>query len=187
MFKKSTYLGLFCFGLLVLIFLSDGRITASQALKEDISTFSKTVNFEVKTYYPETYFKSELDTTLAIGAHIKITTETDAERSVILTEIKDTINYQKHYRNFIFTVEWGTNPAITFKENFSKKRITELLEKDFLLSSDMVLNAIDINHLNSSSEEIVLNLRYTIPETVYSTEIELSLNESGEFTVQSKL
>ena len=187
MFKKSTFLGLFCLGLLALIFLSDGRITGSQALKKDISTFRKTVNFEVKTYHPEIYFKSELDTTLAIGSYIKITTETDAERSVILTEIKDTINYQRHYRNFIFTVEWGKNPATTFKENFSKNRITELLEKDFLLSSDMILNAIDIDHLNSSSKEIVVNLSYAIPETTYSTEIELSLNESGDFTVQPKL
>ena len=105
----------------------------------------------------------------------------------IITEIKDTINYQRHYRNFIFTVEWGKNPATTFKENFSKNRITELLEKDFLLSSDMILNAIDIDHLNSSSKEIVVNLSYAIPETTYSTEIELSLNESGDFTVQPKL
>ena len=50
-----------------------------------------------------------------------------------------------------------------------------------------ILNDIYIDHLNSSSKEIVVNLSYAIPETTYSTEIELSLNESGDFTVQPKL
>ena len=82
----------------------EGRISKTQALEKDIKEFQDSVSIQVDVYKPKNYLEREVDTTLSNGFRVKIKTYTDMDNNVLFTKIKDTINYQKYYRNFKFEI-----------------------------------------------------------------------------------
>ena len=161
---KSNHIWQFLGAVIIGIgFLScDGRISADQALKEDIESFKKKINIQIDEYYPNGDFSHEIDTLLSTGHRLSIKTITDPINEVILTSIKDSINVQKHYKHFIFSVAWTkSQDGREFKEQFNIHKVLELVEKNqisIVPTYDMVLKGINVNALESSDHYCVLDL-----------------------------
>ena len=172
--------------LFALVFFAscDGRKSSHQALKESIESFRKEASVEIDEYFPEKQFESEIDTILDSGYRINIKINSDFNNEVIITEIKDTINYQKHYRNFIIDLNFHFKDDILISEKFTKQRLNAMvLESNIGLFKfeQQVLSAINIDYDKSNDENIFLELIYRIPETEKISKMALHLKPNGDF------
>ncbi|WP_157962313.1 hypothetical protein [Winogradskyella aurantiaca] len=167
----------------------DGRKSSQQALKEAIVEFQQEVPIEVDEYFPSEYFESYNDTILDNGYRILIKTVPDLENDVTLTKIKDTVNFQKHYRNFKIEIKLETDTGEFIKEHFTKERINYLVRESHtnyrLFSNEMVLKALNVNYLESTSEAVIFDLLYHLPETDKTSELRLSLSRKAIIITES--
>ncbi len=184
------------FGLLLLLILGftgcEGRKTSQQALSESIEEFKTKVDLETHVYIPEAYMEHEVDSTLSNGFRVKIKTYSDMEHSVHFSKIKDTINYQTHYRNFKFDICVEKEGQLIYKETFDKLKVNTTLgyREDFSRTSSLynfntlaVLKSISLDEENSLKNTVNINLMYAIPETDRFAIHNLSIQEDGNSNV----
>ena len=173
----------------------EGRKTRNQALSEDIEEFKKTVTVEIPVYEPESYIEREVDTLLHNGYRVKINTFSDMENSVLFTKIKDTVNYQTHYRNFKFNILVEKNGKSVYNRLFDKKAINKLFTYDTITKSNLeddnfdklgVLKSIELNDNFPNSESVQIDIMYAIPNTNRVSLHTLSINEEGLIHVERK-
>ncbi|BAO77159.1 hypothetical protein [Winogradskyella sp. PG-2] len=179
---KKTF-GLFL--ILVIVFTScEGRITQNQALSESIEEFKKTVSFEVDVYHPEGYIEHEVDTLLSNGYRVKIKAFSDMDNSVLFTKIKDTINYQTHYRNFKFNVQVEKEGKLIYNKRFNKFNANKVLSynsNNQLHNFDKlaVLKSIEVDGDSTLKNSISIHIIYAIPETDQIASHKLIIDEYG--------
>jgi len=167
----------------------DGRKSSQQALKEAVIEFQKEVPIQVDEYFPSEYFESYTDTILDNGYRIQIKTVPDLENDVILTDIKDSINFQKHYRNFKIDIQLQMDQGELVTEHFTKARINSLVQNSHgnysQFSSEMVLKAININYQESTVDLVVLDLLYSLPGTDKTSQLKLRLSPHATVVTES--
>ncbi|WP_179006364.1 hypothetical protein [Winogradskyella forsetii] len=165
-------------GLLLLLTIAftscEGRKTQRQALSESIEEFKKTVHFETKVYIPETYLEQEIDTLMSNGFRVKIKTYADMSNAVRFSKIKDTINYQMHYRNFKFDISVTKDHKVIYNESFDKKKVNKAFNynENLVSGSDLhhfdrlaVLKSIQVNDDPTYTNMVLIDIMYAIPET----------------------
>lgn len=167
------------FGILLIILLGitsscEGRITKKQALAEDIEEFKKTVSVQLEIFEPESYTEHRVDTTLSNGFRVKIKAYTDMDHSVLFTKIKDTINYQTHYRNFKFDIIVEKDNKVIYDKSFDKQKANKafkfnpnLVKGSELYNFDKlaILNAIQVDDDPNYANMVAIDVMYVIPET----------------------
>jgi len=170
----------------------EGRKTQNQALSESIEEFKKTVNFETNVYIPESYMEREVDTLISNGYRVKIKTFTDMANSVRFSKIKDTINYQTHYRNFKFEVSVTKDDKLIYSENFDKQKVNKVFNYsgNLVFGSDLsdfdklaVLKSIQVNDDPSYTNMVVIDVLYTIPESDRSSSHRLFIDANGKSNI----
>ncbi|WP_339757829.1 hypothetical protein [uncultured Winogradskyella sp.] len=176
--------------ILVIGFTScEGRKTQSRALAESIEEFKKSATLEIDVYHPKTYVEREIDTLLSNGYRIKIKAYSDMENSVLLTKIKDTINYQIYYRNYKFNILVEKEGKLIYNENFDKLKANIALDYRANYTSDSqlynfdklaVLKSIQVNNDLSLSNIVAIDIMFAIPETNKYTSHRLFINEKGK-------
>jgi hypothetical protein len=188
----KNLLGLFLI-LVIALTSCEGRKTQSQALSEDIEEFKKEITFEVAIYKPETYMEREVDTLLHNGYSVKIKTYADMDNTVLFTKIKDTINYQTHYRNFKFDILVEKDGQSIYQAHFDKKKINTLLEFDSETKSSNtnhdfenlgILKSIDVNNELPLSDSVKIDIMYAVPETDKMALHSLSIDNKGLLKVE---
>ncbi len=181
------------FGLLLILIIGftscDGRKTQNQALSESIEEFKKSASLEVNVYVPETYLELEVDTLLSNGYLVKIKTYSDMSDSVLFTKIKDTTNYQTHYRNFKFNISVSKDDKLIYNESFDKKKVNKafnykanLVSGSKLYNFDKlsVLKSIQVNDDPSYTNMVLIDIIYAIPETDRYASHTLFIDEKGK-------
>ena len=167
------------FGILLIILLGitsscEGRITKKQALAEDIEEFKKTVSVQLEIFEPESYTEHRVDTILSNGFRVKIKAYTDMHHSVLFTKIKDTINYQTHYRNFKFDIIVEKDNKVIYDKSFDKQKANKafkfnpnLVKGSELYNFDKlaILNAIQVDDDPNYANMVAIDVMYVIPET----------------------
>jgi len=176
--------------ILVLVFTScEGRKTQNQALNESIEHFKKTVNIHVDVFVPKTYTERKVDTTLANGFSVKIKQYTDMGNSVPFSKIKDTINYQTHFRNFKFDVIVEKHGKIIYNQSFNKSKINKLLDFKSNLTNNAalknfdrlaVLESIQIDDNPTLKNKVAVDIVYGIPNSYRKSIHRLIINEEGK-------
>lgn len=180
------------FGLLLILVIGltscEGRKTHNEALSESIEEFKKKANFETHVYIPETYFEHEVDTLFSNGYRVKIKTYSDMSNSVLFSKIKDTVNYQTHYRNFKFEISVLKDKKLIFREHFDKQKINKAFNykgnsvadsKLYNFDKLAVLKSIKVNEDPSHTNIVLINIMYAIPETDRYASHSLMINEKG--------
>jgi hypothetical protein len=175
---------------IVLTFMScDGRITQNQALSKSIEEFKKSASLQVNVYVPETYLEHEVDTLMSNGYRVKIKTYSDMANSVLFTKIKDTINYQTHYRNYKFDISVTKDERPIYNGSFDKKKVNNAFNYDAnlvkgsnLYSFDKlaVLKSIQVNDDPSYTNVVLIDILYAIPETDRYASHTLFINKKGK-------
>lgn len=170
----------------------EGKKTQSQALLESIEDFKKTVNLETNVYIPETYIEHEVDTIMSNGYHVKIKTYSDMSNAVRFSKIKDTINYQTHYRNFKFDISVTKDNKEIYNESFDKQKVNKALHysSDLLPGSDLynfdklaILKAINVNDDPSYINMVLIDIMYAIPESERLASHRLFINNKGKLNI----
>jgi hypothetical protein len=170
----------------------EGRKTSHQALSESIEEFKKNVNFETNIYIPETYLELEVDTLLSNGYRVKIKTYSDMSSSVLFTKIKDTINYQTHYRNYKFDITVTKDEKPIYNESFDKKKVNNAFNYDVNLVTDSnlysfdklaVLKSIQVNDDPLYTNMVRIDILYAIPETDRYASHTLFINKKGKSNI----
>ncbi|WP_407557125.1 hypothetical protein [Winogradskyella sp. 4-2091] len=166
----------------------ENRRTQSQALSESIEEFKKTVNFESNVFIPENYIEREVDTLMSNGYRVKIKTYSDMTNTVLFSKIKDTINYQTHYRNFKFDIRVEKQGQLIYEESFDKDKANKLFgyRDDFITESTLhnfnklaVLQSIQVDDEPTLKNKVLIDVRYTIPETNRFALHTLYVNDNG--------
>lgn len=183
-------------GLLIIILISftscQDRKTQSQALSESIEEFKKTVNFETNVYIPASYLEREVDTLMSNGFRVKIKTYTDMSNAVRFSKIKDTINYQTHYRNFKFDISITKDDKLIYNESFDKKMVNKVFNynSNLVSGSDLynfdtlaVLKSINVNDDPSYTNMVLIDLTYVIPESERYSSHRLFIDDKGKSNV----
>ncbi|MUU77370.1 hypothetical protein [Winogradskyella endarachnes] len=167
----------------------DGRKTQNQALSDSIEEFKKTVNFETNVYVPKTYIEQDVDTTMSNGFRVKIKTYTDLSNSVRFSKIKDTVNYQTHYRNFKFDITVLKDDKEIYKESFNKQKINTVFnyKTDLPIGANLynfnklaTLKSINLNDDPSFTNMVLIDIIYGIPESKKSSSHRLFIDENGK-------
>lgn len=184
------------FGLLLILAISftscDGKKTKNQALSESIEEFKKTVNFETNVYIPESYMEREVDTLLSNGYRVKIKSYSDMTNSVRFSKIKDTINYQTHYRNFKFEVNVTKDEKLIYTEKFDKQKVNKAFNYDANLVSGSglsdfdtlaVLKSIEVNDDPFYTNMVVIDVLFTIPESDRSASHRIFIDAMGKSNI----
>lgn len=170
----------------------EGRKTQNQALSESIKEFKKTVNFETNIYIPETYIEQEVDTLMSNGFRVKIKTYSDLSNAVRFSKIKDTINYQMHYRNFKFDISISKDDKEIYNENFDKQKINKVFKynANLVSGSDLynfntlaVLKSINVNDDPSYKNMVLIDIMYAIPESDKYAIHRLYIDNNGKSNV----
>lgn len=173
-------------------FSCEDRKTQNQALSESIEEFKKTVNFETNVYIPETYIEQEVDTIMSNGFRVKVKTYSDLSNAVRFSKIKDTINYQTHYRNFKFDISIYKNDKEIYNESFDKQKINKAFNYDANLvsGSDLynfntlaVLKSINVNDDPSYTNVVLIDIMYAIPESNRYATHRLFIDNKGKSNV----
>lgn len=180
-------LGIFI--ILIISFTScEGRKTQRQALTEDIEEFNKNAKIEVNVYNPESYVEREVDTLLSNGYRIKIKTYSDMENSVIYTKVKDTINYQTHYRNYKFDILVEKDGKRIYFEHFNKEKMSKELgyssnlnpeAQIYNFNKQAILKSVELNKTFNSGKAIFIDIAYAIPNTEHIDWHKLRIDEKG--------
>lgn len=175
----------------------EGRKTQNQALSESIEEFKKTVNFETNIYIPETYIEQEVDTIMSNGFRVKIKTYSDLSNAVRFSKIKDTINYQTHYRNFKFDISVSKGDKEIYNQSFDKQKVNKVFNysANLVSGSDLynfntlaVLNSINVNDDPSYTNMVLIDIRYVIPESdKYATHRLFIDNKGNSNVVQTEV
>jgi len=183
-----TIFGLFL--ILIIGFTScDGRISQNHALLESIEEFKKNVSFETNVYIPETYLELEVDTLFSNGYRVKIKTYSDMYNSVLFTKIKDTINYQTHYRNYKFDISVTKDDKLIYNASFDKKKVNKTFNygANLVTGSNLygfdklaVLKSIQVNDDPSYTNVVLIDILYAIPETDRYASHTLFINKKGK-------
>ena len=177
---------------IIIAFIScDGRdrayLTNEDILQENklLDSFSENIQ-----YIPEAYSEAITDTILSNGFRVKIKTYTDLNKNVSLTNIKDSITYTKHYRNYKFDVLIEKENKVIYQKFFDKNVINnemKLFKSDLTKDSPYfnfdklaVLKSIEIDDEPSLKEMVVINLMYIIPNTKRFSTHSLMVNENGD-------
>ena len=184
------------FGLILILVIGftscEGKKTQGQALSESIEEFKKTVNFETNVYIPETYMEREVDTLMSNGYRVKIKAYSDMTNSVRFSKIKDTINYQTHYRNFKFEVSVTKDNKLIYSENFDKQKVNSTFNYTANLGSSSplynfdtlaVLKSIQVNNDTSYKNKVAIDILYTIPESDRYASHTLVIDENGNSNI----
>lgn len=170
----------------------EGKKTKNQALAESIEEFKKTVNFETNVYIPKTYVEQQIDTTLSNGFKVKIKTYSDMANSVRFSKIKDTINYQTHYRNFKFDIVVSMDEKEIFNESFNKKKVNKAFnyESNLVSGSDLynfdalaILESINVNDDPSYTNMVLIDIVYAIPESDNFASHRLFIDKRGNSNI----
>ncbi|MDN3493679.1 hypothetical protein [Winogradskyella bathintestinalis] len=170
----------------------EGRKSQSQALTESIAAFKKTVNFETNVFIPKTYFEHEVDTLMSNGFRVKIKTYTDLSKAVRFSKIKDTINYQTHYRNFKFEVSVFKNNVKVYQEHFDKQKVNKVFNFDNTLTRDLksynfdtlaVLKSIEVNDDLIYKNKVFIHIMYAIPESDKNVSHALIIDDKGQSNI----
>ncbi|MGJ8550057.1 hypothetical protein [Winogradskyella wichelsiae] len=170
----------------------EGKKSQQQALSESIEEFKKTVNFETHVYIPDTYLEREVDTLISNGYRVKIKTFADMSNSVLFSKIKDTINYQTHYRNFKFDITIFKNDKLIYQENFNKEKVNKAFNYNPNLASGSdlynfdklaILKSIQVNDDPTYSNMVAINILYAIPESNRSASHTLFVNSKGKSNI----
>ncbi len=169
----------------------EGRTTQSHALAEDIEEFNKKATIEVDVYKPEAYVEREVDTLLNNGYRVNIKTYSDMENTVLFTKIKDTINYQTHYRNYKFDILIEKDGKLIYNESFNKQRINQLLKFSTKTKSNDfeelgILKSINLNRNSPLLDVIKIDVMYEIPETDKRSLYTLVINAEGVLKVKKR-
>ena len=183
-------------GLLLIIVIGftscESRKTQKQALSESIEVFKKEANLEVHVYQPKTYVEREVDTVLSNGYRIKIKTSTDLENNVLYTKIKDTVNYQTHYRNYKFKIIVEKEGKVIYNESFNKSKANKVLNYSATYASGSqlydfdklaVLKSIQIDNDLFIKNGIAIDIMYAIPETNKYASHRLFIDEKGKSNI----
>ncbi|WP_225035766.1 hypothetical protein [Winogradskyella sp. SM1960] len=170
----------------------DGRKTQGQALSDSIEKFKKTVNFETNVYIPKNYMEHEVDTIMSNGYRVKIKTYSDMSNAVLLSKIKDTINYQTYYRNFKFDVSVTKNDKEIYNESFDKQKVN----KDFKYTDNLVagshlynfdklavLKSIQVNDDPTYTNMVLIDIVHAIPETDKYAFHTMYIKENGKSNI----
>ncbi|MBU2920462.1 hypothetical protein KO504_03850 [Winogradskyella psychrotolerans] len=166
----------------------EGRKTQSQALSESIEEFKKTVNFESNVYIPENYTEREVDTVMSNGFRVKIKIYSDMSSDVLFSKIKDTINYQTHYRNFKFDIRVEKEGELIYEESFDKHKANQLFGYHNNYSPDSpfhdfdklaILQSIQVDDEPSLKNTVLIDVMFAIPETNRSALHTLFVNDNG--------
>jgi hypothetical protein len=179
-------------GLLVILVIGltscEGRKTSNQALSESIEEFRKNATIEVDVFIPETYVEKEVDTVLSNGYRVHIKTFTDFENSVRFSKIKDTINYQTHYRNYKFEISVSKNNKLIYNESFNKIRVNKDFNYNNKAEADSnlynfdklaVLKSIQVNEESSLKNTVGIDILFAIPESDRYAAHTLFIDENG--------
>lgn len=170
----------------------DGRQTKTQALIESIEEFKRSAKLEVNVYLPDTYMEQEFDTIMSNGFRVKIRSYSDMDNSVLFSKIKDTINYQTHYRNFKFEINITKNNKLIYNESFDKKKVNKVFKysSGLLSGSDLynfdelaVLKSIEVNEDASYANMILIDILFAIPESDRYASHTLFIDGSGKANI----
>lgn len=183
-----AFLSLLC----LTIMNCEGRTTQRQALQEDIEEYNKNINVELHVYEPESYVEQQIDTLFHNGFRVKIKTYSDMQNDVLLTKIKDTINYQTHYRNYKFDILIEKDGKPIYADSFDKEKTSKLLWpevhirthhiKDF---KDLgVLKSLTIDKDSAIRNDIKIDIIYEIPGTNKRSQYALLINPKGILKVE---
>ncbi|EDP70042.1 hypothetical protein FBALC1_10932 [Flavobacteriales bacterium ALC-1] len=185
------------FGLLLILVIGftscEGRKTQNQALSESIEEFKKNVSLEVDIYKPEIYVEREVDTLLSNGYRVKIKAYSDMDNNVLFTKIKDTINYQTHYRNYKFSVSVLKDNILIYNESFDKQRVNIDFGYKTNLSSESplhsfnnlgVLKSIQINEDPTYKNKVVIDILHVIPESDRYASHSLFIDRKGSSNIK---
>lgn len=194
---KKSYVKLLLSTLITVFIIAlmscDGRKSKHQALSESIETFRKEITIQIDTYEPEAYMEHKVDTLLSNGFRVSINVFSDMNKNVVFTEIKDTINYKRHYRNFKFDIAVEKGGEQVYNESFNKDDINTLFKynsatkpnnDDYDFDKLGVLKSIVLNDNPSTSEDIKIEVLYTIPNTNRQSLHTLIINDKGLMKVQ---
>ena len=181
------------FGLLLILVIAftscEGRKTKNQALSESIKEFKKSANLEVDIYLPKTYIEREIDTLLSNGYRVKIKTYSDMNNSVLFSKIKDTINYQTHYRNYKFDILVEKEGELIYNESFDKLKANKALDYNANYASNShlynfdklaVLKSIQVDDDISPKNMITIDIMFAIPETSRYAFHKMYIDERGK-------
>lgn len=190
---KSKFKFMVLVAIIALGFINcDGRRNTQQALSESISEFKKRVNIEIDVFIPEGYTAHEVDSVLDNGFDVSIKTYTDMEHSTTQTRIKDTINYQTHYRNYIYNILIKKSGRDIYKEQFTKEKANRVLgyTSDLVSESELhdfdklaVLKRVAVNSEKSSKHSVAIDIMYAIPETERYALHRLFVTEDGKSNI----
>lgn len=185
-------LGLFL--MLVIVFSScEGRKTTHHALSESIEAFKEKVSLEVDVFEPETYVEHQVDTLMSNGYRVKIKTYSDMDSSVLYTKIKDTINYQTHYRNYKFSILVEKEGKQVFNKQFNKGLVNEILSYNanstngsalYNFDKLAVLKSIEVTDNTALTNVVSIDILYAIPESNRYAIHRLYIDENGKFNVK---
>ena len=180
-------------GILLIIVLGftscEGRISKTQALEKDIKEFQDSVSIQVDIYKPKNYLEREVDTTLSNGFRVKIKAYTDMDNSILLTKIKDTINYQTYYRNFKFDILVEKDNKVIYNKSFDKEKANKafkfnpnLVKGSELYNFDKlaILNAIQVDDAPRYINMVAIDVMYAIPETDKVSNHKILINDKGK-------
>jgi len=180
--------------MLVIAFTScEGRKTTNQALSESIEAFKENVSLEVHVFEPETYVEHQEDTLMSNGYRVKIKTYSDMDNSVLYTKIKDTINYQTHYRNYKFSILVEKEGKQVFNKQFNKGLVNEILSYNANSTSGSslynfdklaVLKSIEVTDNTALTNVVSIDIMYAIPESNRYAIHRLYIDENGKFNVK---
>jgi hypothetical protein len=137
--------------------------------------------------FQRVYLNLRLIPVLSTGYRVKVKTSTDAFDDVLVTRIKDSINYQTHYRKFVLDIELEKNAKVFFSKKFTRDLINkQLLESGVILNDfdNYVLYAHQLSYEDSNEQQIVLNLVYKIPESEETYAFHLILQPNGQIQLK---
>ncbi|RCW92579.1 hypothetical protein [Winogradskyella arenosi] len=165
-----------------------GPKSKRQALSESITEFKNNVTLEKQVFIPKAYIEREVDTLLHNGYRVKIKTYADMSQSVLISKIKDTVNYQTHYRNFNFDIRVEKEGQLIYEEHFNKAKANALLGYRDNYAADSpfynfhslgVLQSIQVDDEPALKDEVLIDVVYSIPETDRFAQHTLFINEDG--------
>jgi hypothetical protein len=164
----------------------DGRTSKKEALKTSIQNFKEKVTPEKHMSIPESRFTSATDTLLASGLRVKVKTETDENRAIVISQVKDGIHEYRHFKNFIFSLELWKDQQLLVNEIFDRPRINRLLTdlgRPVQFKDKAVLYALSLDQEETDEQSAALDLVYKIPESDHIEFFKMYINTNGSITM----
>jgi len=186
MFKARLYFKLVTFCTFFLLLTScDGRTSKNEALKSSIENFKENVTLEKHISVPESRFTSSTDTLFATGLRVRVKTQTDESRKIVVTELRDGIHEHRHFKKFIFSLELWKDQQLLINETFDRSRMNKLLTelRPAQSKEHMVLYALNLNQEETNERSAALELVYKVPESDQVEFFKMYINTNGSVTM----